>query len=240
MSAWPLLDSVARQHLDGGAVAGRGVLLDVPGDEATAAARHVLTSCGADVAGDATAELVVHPWQVGVGDRLVDVPLLDPTGEAHGRLRAVLRVTNRRLPGATVAVVGFQTLSRVDFHDHRNVVIVATAVGLAMYVTAQPDVAKAVPDWAQIILGSGITLGSITAIVLNFLFHHIGSGRGPAVAGAPGSPGFGSVMQGFIETSNVNVVTEITNLITAQRAYEMNSRVITTSDQMQSTLTNLR
>ena len=88
---------------------------------------------------------------------------------------------------ATVAVVGFQTLSRVDFHDHRNVVIVATSVGLAMYVTAQPDVAKAVPEWAQIILGSGITLGSITAIGLNLVFHHIGKGRGPAVAGTPGA-----------------------------------------------------
>jgi xanthine permease len=87
---------------------------------------------------------------------------------------------------ATVAVVGFQTLSRVDFHDHRNVVIVATSVGLAMYVTAEPDVAKAVPQWAQILLGSGITLGSITAIVLNLVFHHIGKGRGPAVAGTPG------------------------------------------------------
>ncbi|KNX36033.1 2-oxo-4-hydroxy-4-carboxy-5-ureidoimidazoline decarboxylase [Luteipulveratus halotolerans] len=88
---------------------------------------------------------------------------------------------------ATVAVVGFQTLSRVDFHDHRNVVIVATSVGLAMYVTAQPEVSKAVPDWAEIILGSGITLGSITAIVLNVLFHHVGSHRGPAVAGSPGA-----------------------------------------------------
>jgi len=87
---------------------------------------------------------------------------------------------------ATVAVVGFQILSRVDFHDHRNVVIVATSVGLAMYVTAQPQVAQAVPDWAEIILGSGITLGSITAIVLNIVFHHIGVGRGPAVAGQPG------------------------------------------------------
>lgn len=87
---------------------------------------------------------------------------------------------------ATVAVVGFQTLTRVDFHDHRNVVIVATSVGLAMYVTAQPDVAKAVPDWAQIILGSGITLGSITAILLNLLFHHVGKDFGPAVAGQPG------------------------------------------------------
>jgi flagellar basal-body rod protein FlgG len=63
---------------------------------------------------------------------------------------------------------------------------------------------------------------------------------GQPVTGNPATPGFGTVMQGFIETSNVNVVTEITNLITAQRAYEMNSRVITTSDQMLSTLTNLR
>ena len=63
---------------------------------------------------------------------------------------------------------------------------------------------------------------------------------GAPVTGNPRSAGFGSVMQGFTETSNVNVVTEITNLITAQRAYEMNSRVITTSNEMQSTLTNLR
>ena len=95
---------------------------------------------------------------------------------------------------ATVAVVGFQTLSRVDFHDHRNVVIVATSIGLAMLVTAQPDVAKAVPDWAQIIFGSGITLGSITAIVLNALFHHVGKSyracRGrPARRPDPARPG---------------------------------------------------
>ncbi len=66
------------------------------------------------------------------------------------------------------------------------------------------------------------------------------SASGNPVIGSPGAPGFGSVLQGFIETSNVNVVSEITNLITAQRAYEMNSKVITTSDQMLSTLTNLR
>jgi flagellar basal-body rod protein FlgG len=62
---------------------------------------------------------------------------------------------------------------------------------------------------------------------------------GNPVTGTPASPGFGTVQQGFIETSNVNVVTEITDLITAQRAYEMNSRVITASDEMMSTLTNL-
>jgi flagellar basal-body rod protein FlgG len=72
----------------------------------------------------------------------------------------------------------------------------------------------------------------------NLLLQSAASGN-PST-GNPAAPGFGAVMQGFVETSNVNVVSEITNLITAQRAYEMNSRVITTSDQMLSTLTNLR
>lgn len=63
---------------------------------------------------------------------------------------------------------------------------------------------------------------------------------GQPQAAAPGAPGHGTVMQGFVETSNVNVVNEITSLITAQRAYEMNSRVITASDEMLNTLTRLR
>jgi flagellar basal-body rod protein FlgG len=66
------------------------------------------------------------------------------------------------------------------------------------------------------------------------------SASGSPVAGNPATSGFGSVMQGFVESSNVNVVSEITSLITAQRAYEMNSKVITSSDEMMSTLANLR
>ena len=65
-------------------------------------------------------------------------------------------------------------------------------------------------------------------------------GSGDAQQAAPGQAGYGQVLQGFIETSNVNVVQEITALITAQRAYEMNSRVISASDEMLSTLTRLR
>jgi flagellar basal-body rod protein FlgG len=55
---------------------------------------------------------------------------------------------------------------------------------------------------------------------------------GAPQAGVPGSPGYGTIQQGYLETSNVNSVAEITNLITAQRAYEMNSKVITAADQM--------
>ncbi|QEO16899.1 flagellar basal-body rod protein FlgG [Acetobacter vaccinii] len=63
---------------------------------------------------------------------------------------------------------------------------------------------------------------------------------GNAILGTPQSTGFGSIRQGFVEESSVNVVTEITDLITAQRAYEMNSKVITASDEMLQTLTNLK
>jgi flagellar basal-body rod protein FlgG len=55
---------------------------------------------------------------------------------------------------------------------------------------------------------------------------------GPPETGAPSESGYGSVMQGYIESSNVNIVEEMVNLITAQRAYEINSKSIQTSDEM--------
>jgi len=55
---------------------------------------------------------------------------------------------------------------------------------------------------------------------------------GSPQAGVPASVGYGKIQQGFLETSNVNSVDEITALITAQRAYEMNSKVISAADQM--------
>ena len=63
---------------------------------------------------------------------------------------------------------------------------------------------------------------------------------GAAVAGIAGIGGFGSLLQGFLETSNVNAVAEITSLITAQRAYELNSKVITTSDEMMAAVNQMR
>lgn len=63
---------------------------------------------------------------------------------------------------------------------------------------------------------------------------------GPASDGAPGADGYGKILQGFLETSNVNPVQEVTSLIQAQRAYEMNSKVISTSDEMMRTMSTLR
>lgn len=55
---------------------------------------------------------------------------------------------------------------------------------------------------------------------------------GPAIVGVPGDPGFATVQQGYLEASNVDPVKEITELISAQRAYEMNSKVIKAADEM--------
>ena len=60
---------------------------------------------------------------------------------------------------------------------------------------------------------------------------------GPAVVGIPGDPGFAEVEQGYLEASNVDPVKEITELISAQRAYEMNSKVIQAADEMAAVVT---
>ncbi|GIL00249.1 MAG: flagellar basal-body rod protein FlgG [Alphaproteobacteria bacterium] len=60
---------------------------------------------------------------------------------------------------------------------------------------------------------------------------------GAAVSGVPGSPNYGKLLQTYLEGSNVDAVHEITAMIAAQRAYEMNSKVIQAADEMSSTVT---
>ena len=55
---------------------------------------------------------------------------------------------------------------------------------------------------------------------------------GQPATGTPGANGLGTVMQGLVETSNVNIVQELVNMIQTQRAYEMNSKAVQTTDQM--------
>lgn len=62
---------------------------------------------------------------------------------------------------------------------------------------------------------------------------------GPANFAQPGLDGAGLVLQNYVETSNVNVAEELVNMITTQRAYEMNSKAVQTSDQMLARLTQL-
>ncbi len=83
---------------------------------------------------------------------------------------------------ANVAWVGLQTIAKSDLRDSRNAVIVTSALGLAMLVTFRPDIAQAFPEWARIFVSSGMSVGAITAIILNLLFFHIGRQTGANVA----------------------------------------------------------
>ena len=62
---------------------------------------------------------------------------------------------------------------------------------------------------------------------------------GPEVQALPGQNGMGMLRQGYLERSNVDVVSELVNLIVAQRAYEVNSRAIRTGDEMLSQVNGL-
>ena len=70
------------------------------------------------------------------------------------------------------------------------------------------------------------------------LYAETGS-SGTAQTSTPGTNGAGVLMQGYVETSNVNVVEEMVNMIQTQRAYEINSKAITTSDQMLAKISQL-
>ena len=90
----------------------------------------------------------------------------------------------------------------------------------------------------QIQLATFINEAGLEATGDNLFLETPASGQ-PTV-GNPNAAGFGTLRQGYLETSNVNPVQEITNLITAQRAYEMNSKVITASDEMLQAASRLR
>lgn len=90
----------------------------------------------------------------------------------------------------------------------------------------------------QIQLANFVNPAGLEAVGDNLFIETEASGA--ATTGNPGEENFGSIRQGAIENSNVNIVEEITDLISAQRAYEMNSTVIRTSDEMLQEVGQLR
>ena len=89
----------------------------------------------------------------------------------------------------------------------------------------------------QLTLARFVNTAGLKAIGDNLYLETPSSGT--ATEGNPGDAGFGDVLQKFLESANVNAVSELSDLISAQRAYEMNARVISASDEMMSATTNI-
>ena len=113
-------------------------------------------------------------------------------------------------------------------------VVVSKTGEVQIKLAGQPELQTV----GQLQLASFISEAGLEAMGDNLFKETQASGQ-PVVA-TPGEPGFGTISQGFLEASNVNPVSEITALITAQRAYEMNSRIVKAADEMLQTTSQLR
>lgn len=80
----------------------------------------------------------------------------------------------------SVAASGVRTLSRVDYHDNLNMVIVSVAVAVGIIPITAPEFWDAFPQWFGVIMHSGISATAIVAVVLNLLFNEIRLGKKPA------------------------------------------------------------
>lgn len=123
-----------------------------------------------------------------------------------------------------------------------GITVPADAVDVTVSKTGEVQVKTAgnveLATVGQIQLATFVNEAGLEALGGNLLVETAASGQ--ATIASPGEPGMGSLSQGFLESSNVNPVAEITALITAQRAYEMNSRVVKTADEMLATTSQMR
>jgi flagellar basal-body rod protein FlgG len=105
-------------------------------------------------------------------------------------------------------------------------------------VTAVIGTATTPTQLGQIQLARFVNKGGLQSMGSNLFIETPSSG--PAQIQVPNTDGMGSIMQSYLEDSNVDSVTEISNLIAAQRAYEMNARVVTGADEMLQTTTQMK
>ena len=149
--------------------------------------------------------------------------VLTPTGDI-AYTRAGNFSTNDQ--GQLVTQDGYQVQPAISIpQDATNVTISQSGqVQVTQPGNATPSVV------GQLELASFTNEGGLSAQGGN-LFLQTGASGAP-ITGTPGNQGFGVLLQGYTEASNVDPVTEITSLIVAQRAYEMNSKVISTADNM--------
>ena len=116
----------------------------------------------------------------------------------------------------------------------------------ASEISVSPDgtVAVLIPGEAdpqeigQLELAKFINAGGLQAVGHNLFIQTAASGD--PILGTPSLDGYGSINQGYLEMSNVEIVEEMVNMITAQRAYEINSKAIQTSEEMTQVANNLK
>jgi flagellar basal-body rod protein FlgG len=138
---------------------------------------------------------------------------------------------NTNANGELVTVDGFPVMPAIVIPEDAVEVI----INKSGQIFARIDGQNELQELGQLTLANFANEAGLAPIGNNLFRETAASGA--ANVGVPGDPGFATVEQGYLEASNVDPVKEITDLISAQRAYEMNSKVINTADQMAATVT---
>jgi len=146
-----------------------------------------------------------------------------PSGELAYTRAGNLAVNNE---GLIVTEDGYPVQPQITIPSDATDIIVSKSGQIQVMQPGQ----TAPQEIGQLELATFVNEAGLQALGGNLMMESGASGA--PVTGAPGSSGIGALLQGYTEASNVDAVTEITALIAAQRAYEMNSKVITAADEM--------
>jgi flagellar basal-body rod protein FlgG len=136
--------------------------------------------------------------------------------------------------GTLVTSQGYLLEPRISFSQDTTEITIGRDGTIDAKVTGDRD---AVPV-GQIELAKFINPAGLRSIGGNLYVETTASG--PAILGTATEEGFGEVLQGFLESSNVDVVEEMVNMITAQRAYEVSAKTVKTVEDMLTIANNLK
>jgi len=157
--------------------------------------------------------------------------ILQPNGEAAYSRAGTFKIDSE---GRIVTSDGFLMEPEITIPGDTITVHVGTDGTLSVL---QPGSSEAV-DVGTIELARFTNPAGLMSIGRNLYLPS--SSSGDAAVGTPGEDGLGTIAQGYVEMSNVNVVDEMVNMITAQRAYELNSKAIQASDEMLQMANNVK
>ncbi|SCB60994.1 flagellar basal-body rod protein FlgG [Rhizobium aethiopicum] len=135
---------------------------------------------------------------------------------------------NKNDQGQLVTIDGYEVLPGITIPQGSKELTISRSGEVTAKLPGQTDPTTL----GQLTLADFVNEAGLQPIGDNLFQETLASGE--AVIGNPDEEGFGYMKQGYLESSNVDPVKEITELISAQRAYEMNSKVITTADEMAS------
>ncbi|MDQ7730863.1 solute carrier family 23 protein [Halomonas sp. SpR8] len=128
---------------------------------------------------------------IAAGAMLVVLALCAPLGRLAYAIPSAVVAGTAVIVFAIIGVMGINILRRVDFDQNGNMFILAAALAMGLLPIVVPGFYSAFPSHLQIILGNGLAMGTVTAVVVNILFHHLGTPQKPDDATA-----FNSVSEG--------------------------------------------